>query len=174
MTQMNDYQNRNAFISERRKGYGVERHNRVTSLAENGRYILGKKTVPDVSHGKTSAVTHVKRQAADKLVNGRIQKRHYGNTEKAKTNSNTANVQTQPNGKINAANNNSDANERSNQFQNSAQTYSKQAAALKEKLKRDVAADKLNNKKAALKMRDGDKKTYQVKSTENAAEKKIF
>ena len=45
-TSKNEYQNRSAFMSDHSKGYGVERHTRVTSLAENGRYISGRKRYP--------------------------------------------------------------------------------------------------------------------------------
>lgn len=81
-TAKNEYQNRSAFMSDHSKGYGVERHTRVTTLAENGRYISGRKSDDNaIRTGKTSAVTHVKRQAAEKFISGKMQKAHYGERE---------------------------------------------------------------------------------------------
>lgn len=90
----NEYQNRSAFINDRSKGHGVEKHTRVITLAENGKYISGRKNEDNaIKTGKTSAVTHVKRQAAEKLIDGKKQKAHYGESEPtvSATESNTDN-----------------------------------------------------------------------------------
>lgn len=144
----NEYQNRNALISDRSKGYGVERHTRVTSLAENGRYISGRKNEDTaIKTGKTSAVTHVKRHAAEKFIGGKMQKAHYGESEPAVSATEQSNEKNSENKSSNHYVQNKNTSENNNKI--SVQT--EKAAELKKQLVRDVAMDKLNDKKGIQK-----------------------
>lgn len=138
----NEYQNRNALMNDRSKGYGVERHTRVTSLAENGRYISGRKNEDTaIKTGKTSAVTHVKRQAAEKFIGGKMQKAHYGEGEPAvyATESNMDNSE-------NKNSNHYVQNEESSKFNNQSPAQLQNAAELKKELERRIAVSRFNDK----------------------------
>lgn len=144
----NEYQNRNALMSDRSKSYGVEKHTRVTSLAENGRYISGRKNDDTaIKTGKTSAVTHVKRQAAEKFIGGKMQKAHYGASEPAVSATEQSNEKNSENKSSNHYVQNKNTSENNNKI--SVQT--EKAAELKKQLVRDVAMDKLNDKKGIQK-----------------------
>lgn len=143
-TAKNEYQNRSAFMSDHSKGYGVERHTRVTSLAENGRYISGRKNDDSaIKTGKTSAVTHVKRQAAEKFIGGKMQKAHYGESEPNAAASLTSAANTD-NGSsqhyLQSGNNKSENPEQST-------AKSEKAAELKRQLERKVAISEIESKK---------------------------
>ena len=147
-TSKNEYQNRSAFMSDHSKGYGVERHTRVTSLAENGRYISGRKNDDSaIKTGKTSAVTHVKRQAAEKFIGGKMQKAHYGESEPNAAASLTS-----------AANIDKGSSQHylqgcNNKGAESTQTAvkSEKAAELKRQLERKVAISEIGSKKETSK-----------------------
>ncbi len=147
-TSKNEYQNRSAFMSDHSKGYGVERHTRVTSLAENGRYISGRKNDDSaIKTGKTSAVTHVKRQAAEKFIGGKMQKAHYGESEPnaAASLTSAANIDKGSSQHYLQGGNNKGAE--------STQTAvkSEKAAELKRQLERKVAISEIGSKKETSK-----------------------
>lgn len=147
----NEYQNRSTFMIDRSKGYGVERHTRVTSLAENGRYISGRKNEDiAIKTGKSSAIAHVKRQAAEKFIGGKMQKAHYNKSEPkaaaAELNTDNTNRYIQGNG-----NGDTTKYRVPKSDEKTTVTQSEKAAELKMQLKKDVAISKLNDKKEAQK-----------------------
>lgn len=138
----NEYQNRKALMSDRSKGYGVERHTRVISLAENGRYISGRKNEDTaIKTGKSSVVTHVKRQAAEKFIGGKMQKAHYGESEPtvSATEANTDNAE-------NKNTNHYVQNGEISKLDNQSSVQSQNAAELKKELERKIAVSRFNDK----------------------------